>query len=66
MRKFMLALGWTEVTIAGAIIVALGYFYSIGDDINTTLMVRACLIVPFALWWGIRQIKKYRIPDKEV
>ena len=52
-------MGWVELVGCIALIPALlivTAFYGM----NVTLVLKAAIFVPFGIWWGLRQIRKYR------
>ena len=54
----MLTLGWIE--LIGCIVIAIGLvlFAILGETEHPTIFLRGLIIIPFGMWWGIKQIRK--------
>jgi len=59
--KLMYYLGWIELILVVALVMGLSILSLIEErTMPPTLILRALIILPFGLWWGIRQVKKNR------
>jgi hypothetical protein len=65
--KLKLYLGWAYLVAALGVAIAILVFFLKGEPHPAAFYIRPLLVLPFCLWWGIRQIGAARqeIEDKK-
>ncbi len=59
LEKVELGLGWLAIIGSVGMIILLVTLSIFGQITHLTLYLRALIIIPFVLWYGIKTVRKY-------
>ena len=58
MQRLTLWLAYAEVIICICGVLAVLILFVMGEIEQTMIFIRALVIIPFGLWWGLKQIRR--------